>query len=72
MQGIGSYIALRRRELDLSFEEVADLAGLTKAEYRRVERGADLVDLQKVMDVLSLEVTPRHRVMKVIVKKNKE
>jgi transcriptional regulator with XRE-family HTH domain len=69
MQGIGSYIAFRRRELDLSFEEAAQLAGLTTKEYRNVERGADLVDLQKVMEVLSLEIVPKGRVMKVIVKK---
>lgn len=55
--------------MDLSFDEVAELAGLTKKEYRKVERNAGLVDLQKVMDVLSLEIVPRHRVMKVIVKK---
>ena len=60
MRTLGEEVRLRRRELHLRQEEVADLAGVSPSFVRFVEHDKPTVRLDKVravLTVLGLEVT---------------
>jgi HTH-type transcriptional regulator/antitoxin HipB len=60
MRTLGEEVRLRRRELRLGQEEVADLAGVSPSFVRFVEHDKPSLRLDKVravLDVLGLEVT---------------
>jgi transcriptional regulator with XRE-family HTH domain len=57
---IGEIISLRRNKFGLNQEDLAELAGITTKTVYLVESGIgnpSLVTLQKLLDVLGLEIT---------------
>lgn len=56
---LGSFIALRRQDLGLRQEDVAEMAGLTAKTLYTIERGKgnpSLHSLEKLLDVLGLSI----------------